>query len=175
MEGPPKNTDPTPSVKKVVFFGDQQTGKTMLVLRAADDTFSETYLPTIGVDFRIRTTDDGRLKFQMWDTAGQERFRTMTSSYYKSADLGVLVFDVSNKESFASLNKWHEDFLQNAKSEVVFLLIGNKNDLPRQVSYEEAEAWALQHNMLFLDFSAKDGDQKTIFSKLTEAVDKTCL
>jgi len=106
-------------------------GKSCLLLRFADDTFTESYIATIGVDFRFRTvTVDGqRIKLQIWDTAGQERFRTLTNAYYRGADGVMLVYDVTNQESFDHLEDWMEEVQRFEQQRTVKLLVGNKSDL----------------------------------------------
>ena len=96
---------------KLLLIGDSGVGKSCLLLRFADDTYTESYISTIGVDFKIRTIElDGKtIKLQIWDTAGQERFRTITSSYYRGAHGIIVVFDVTDQESFNNVKQWlHE-------------------------------------------------------------------
>ena len=93
---------------KLLMIGDSAVGKTSLLLRYANDTFSSTFITTIGIDFKIKTVDlDGRrVKLQIWDTAGQEQFRSMMYSYYKGAHGVVLVYDVTSRETFDSIAHW---------------------------------------------------------------------
>lgn len=101
---------------KVFLIGDSGVGKSCLLLRFADNTYSDTYICTIGIDFKIRTMQvDGKVcKLQIWDTAGQERFRTMTCSFYRGAMGIVIVFDVTDKESFNNVRHWAQEVEKHA-------------------------------------------------------------
>ena len=117
-------------------------------------------LPTIGVDFKIRTFDlNGKtVKLQIWDTAGQERFKTITSSYYKGAHGIILTYDITDKQSFRDIDNWLTEVEKHASENVNKLLVGNKCDLEqnRQVSYEEGKAYADQLGIKFIETSAKN-------------------
>ena len=93
---------------KLVLIGDSGVGKSCLLLRFADDSFTDSYISTIGVDFRFRTVtiDKKTVKLQIWDTAGQERFRTITSAYYRGAHGIIMVYDVTSEESFEHVEEW---------------------------------------------------------------------
>lgn len=127
---------------------------------AADDTYTESYISTIGVDFKIRTIDlDGKtVKLQIWDTAGQERFRTITSSYYRGAHGIIIVYDISDRESFDNVKQWLSEIDRYACENVNKLLVGNKCDMDskRQVEFDEAKAFADERSIPFLETSAKD-------------------
>jgi len=144
---------------KLLIIGDSGVGKSCLLLRFADDVFTESYISTIGVDFKIRTLElDGKtLKLQIWDTAGQERFRTITSSYYRGAHGIVVVYDITDMESFQNVTAWLHEIDRYASAGVNKLLVGNKSDLAakRQVTYEQAKEFADSMNMEFLETSAK--------------------
>ena len=130
-----------------------------MLLRFADDTYTSSYISTIGVDFKIRTIEiEGKtVKLQIWDTAGQERFRTITSSYYRGAHGIIVVYDVTDNESFEHVNQWLQEIDRYACEGVNKLLVGNKNDLTpkKAVEYNVAKEFAEQLNIPFLETSAK--------------------
>jgi len=115
---------------------------------------------SIGVDFKLKNIncDNKRVKLQIWDTAGQERFRTITTSYYKGAQAIVIVFDLTDKDSFDHLKSWLTDIDKHAKEGVLKILVGNKKDLinKRQISEELAKEFALKYGMTYIETSAKD-------------------
>ena len=113
---------------KLVLIGDTGVGKSCLLLRFADDAFTESYISTIGVDFRFRTVkiENKTFKLQIWDTAGQERFRTITSAYYRGADGIIMVYDVTDRESFDHIQDWLHEVNRYATEGTCKLLIGNK-------------------------------------------------
>jgi len=117
-------------------------------------------LPTIGVDFKIRTFDlnSKTVKLQIWDTAGQERFKTITSSYYKGAHGIIMTYDITDKQSFRDIDNWLAEVEKHASENVNKLLVGNKCDLEanRQVTYEEGKAYADQLGIKFIETSAKN-------------------
>jgi len=131
-----------------------------LLLRFADHTYTESYISTIGVDFKIRTIElDGKtIKLQIWDTAGQERFRTITSSYYRGAHGIIVVYDVTDVESFNNVKQWLNEIDRYATENVTKLLVGNKCDLvnKKAVDYETAKDFADKLNIPFLETSAKN-------------------
>jgi len=145
---------------KLLLIGDSGVGKSSLLVRFSDDTYSESYISTIGVDFKIRTIDiDGKsVKLQIWDTAGQERFRTITSSYYRGAHGIIIVYDVTDKESFQNVKHWLQEIDKYANEGVMKLLVGNKSDLQSKkvVTYDEAKELADSLGIGFLETSAKN-------------------
>ncbi|KAH9300567.1 hypothetical protein KI387_012150, partial [Taxus chinensis] len=145
---------------KLLLIGDSGVGKSCLLLRFADDSYLESYISTIGVDFKIRTVEqDGKtIKLQIWDTAGQERFRTITSSYYRGAHGIIVVYDVTDLESFNNVKQWLNEIDRYASENVNKLLVGNKCDLTanRAVEYETAKAFADEIGIPFLETSAKN-------------------
>ncbi len=145
---------------KLLLIGDSGVGKSCLLLRFADDTYTESYISTIGVDFKIRTIQlDGKtIKLQIWDTAGQERFRTITSSYYRGAHGIIVVYDTTDSETFEHVKTWLHEIDRYASENVNKLLVGNKSDLTskRQVETESAKEFAESVNIPFLETSAKN-------------------
>jgi len=116
--------------------------------------------PTVGVDFHAKVVkvNENPLKLQLWDTAGQERFRAITRSYYRNAVGGLLVYDITNKRSFENLNSWLSDATQSAEPhKLVFILVGHKadQDKNREVTKQEAMAFAADHDMNYIETSAK--------------------
>jgi len=145
---------------KLLLIGDSGVGKSCLLLRFADDTYTDSYISTIGVDFKIRTVDldTKTIKLQIWDTAGQERFRTITSSYYRGAHGIIIVYDITDKESFDNVRQWLFEIDRYASENVCKLLVGNKSDLSnkRAVEYDAAKAFADELTIPFLETSAKN-------------------
>lgn len=123
---------------KLLLIGDSGVGKSCLLLRFADDTYTESFISTIGVDFKIRTIDlEGKtVKLQIWDTAGQERFRTITSSYYRGAHGIIVVYDITDAESFANVRMWLKEVERYGSEGVSKLLVGNKSDLTSKRAVE---------------------------------------
>lgn len=156
---------------KVLLIGDSGVGKTCLLLKFTDDVFQTSYISTIGVDFRIKTIklDDGKIaKLQMWDTAGQERFRTITSSYYRGAHGVIIVFDVCDASSFDNVSMWIGEVERYAKPGVPMVLVGNKRDLleKREVSKEDAQAFADAKGLAYTEVSAKEDSAGTLLSEV---------
>jgi len=158
---------------KLVLVGDSGVGKSSVLLRFADDTFADAYLSTVGVDFRFRTVKVGKdtVKLQIWDTAGQERFRTITSAYYRGADGIVMIFDVTNMESFNHVNEWLIEVSRYAAEGTSRLLVGNKCDktAERVISTEKGKALADSLGIPFIETSAKEAiNVEQAFMTMTE-------
>jgi len=145
---------------KLLVIGDSGVGKSCLLLRFADDIYSETYISTIGVDFKIKTIDIGgkTVKLQIWDTAGQEKFRTITSTYYRGAHGIAIVYDVTDLTSFNHLNMWLQEIERSAKDSVSKIIIGNKSDMTskRVVETSSGKEFADKLGIPFLETSAKN-------------------
>ena len=155
----PVTDDSYEKLFKILLLGDSSVGKSSLFLSFMDKSWNETFVPTIGVDFKIKTinVNNMNIKFQVWDTAGQERFRTIISSYYKGAHGILLVYDITLKESFESLNDWLNEIKKNTSKNIVKVLIGNKIDLndKRVISFDEAKEFADNNSMKYIETSAK--------------------
>ena len=160
---------------KLVFIGDQSVGKTSIISRFQFDTFDDHYQTTIGIDFVSKTVpvDDGTVRLQLWDTAGQERFRSLIPSYIRDSHVAVVVFDITNRESFESTSKWIADVRAQRGNDVVIVLVGNKTDLAAQraVTTAELEARAAEQEIMFIETSAKEGfNIKLLFRRLATAL-----
>lgn len=146
-------------------------------MRFADSTFTGSFITTIGVDFKIRTivVNNERVKLQIWDTAGQERFRTITSTYYRGTHGVLVVYDVTNGETFANIQRWLKEIDQNCDV-VNRILVGNKDDNPEKkiVCTEDAQRFADQVGIKLFETSAKDNKNvDEMFMAITEQVLKT--
>lgn len=130
---------------KIVLIGDCGTGKTCVVQRFRSGTFIERHGNTIGVDFSMKTVliDGKKVKLQIWDTAGQERFRTITQSYYRSANGVIIVYDITKRSTFLNLQRWVEEVRRYTSSHVLVVVVGNKCDLEDSREVEKSEVQAL--------------------------------
>ncbi|KAI6215955.1 hypothetical protein M3Y94_00445800 [Aphelenchoides besseyi] len=157
---------------KIVLIGDIGIGKTCVVQRFKNGTFIEKQGTTIGVDFTMKTViiDGKRIKLQIWDTGGQERFRTITQSYYRSANGIILCYDITCRQSFDALHRWIEDVSKFAVPNVAKILIGTKEDLTDQrvVDADDGMNLCRSHNMIdFMEVSSKNNvNVDAVFTKL---------
>ena len=147
---------------KIIVIGESRVGKTSLIKRYTKDQFGGVYLTTVGIDFQDKTIEieDKKVKLQVWDTAGQERFRNVAKNYFQSSNGFLLVFDITDKESFQKLNDfWMDQLNTHAPKKAKSVLVGNKSDLAgqRQVSIEDAEEFAKDNNLKYYEVSAKEG------------------
>merc|ERR1712130_407521 len=154
-----------------VFLGDESVGKTSIITRFMYDHFDDSYQATIGIDFLSKTMylEDRVLRLQLWDTAGQERFRSLIPSYIRDSSVAIVVYDITNKTSFLNTHKWIEDVREERGDDVVIMLVGNKIDLSdhRQVTKNEGEEKSNQLGVMFMETSAKSGDNiKSLFRKV---------
>ena len=144
---------------KVLLLGNSDVGKSSLLLRFVDSLWNDAFVPTIGVDFKVKTLEinNKKVKMQIWDTAGQERFRTVVSTYFRGAHGILLIYDVTNKDSFKNLENWLIEIEKNSSDKVLKILLGNKCDLSddREIQTEEGQAFAIRNGMEFMETSAK--------------------
>lgn len=126
-----KNKNPHDIVLKVIIIGDSGVGKTNILTRYCEGIFKESYVATIGVDFKIKLIQHGdkKVKLQIWDTAGQERFKNITQTYYKGAAGIILVYAINNIESFRNLNSWIRQIENTSNEDSTVILLGAKSDL----------------------------------------------
>ena len=147
---------------KLIFLGDQNVGKTCILNRYVNNEFTENYQATIGLDFQSKNVTIGNqdLNILFYDTAGQEKFRSLIPLYTRDAKIILLVYDITCKESFLHLSDWLQELTNVNKEEVIFALVGNKNDLKdsRQVTFEEGQKYAEENNFIFQEISAKEND-----------------
>eukprot|EP00928_Gymnodinium_smaydae_P038180 TRINITY_DN26384_c0_g5_i1.p1 TRINITY_DN26384_c0_g5~~TRINITY_DN26384_c0_g5_i1.p1 ORF type:complete len:199 (-),score=64.36 TRINITY_DN26384_c0_g5_i1:136-732(-) len=147
---------------KLVLLGDASVGKSCLVVRFAKGEFYEYQEPTIGAAFMTQTVSLGSevVKFEIWDTAGQERYKSLAPMYYRGAAAAVIVYDITSKESFDAAKSWVAE-LQS--TDTLIALAGNKCDLEanRVVDTETAKAYAEEMNILFMETSARSGQNVT--------------
>jgi small GTP-binding protein len=145
---------------KILIIGESAVGKSCLLLRFAENKFTESFLTTIGIDFKVRHVeiDDAKVKLQIWDTAGQEKFRTITKAYYRGAHGIILVYDVTSTESFNQTRQWMQSIQENMSDPVAVIFVGNKCDMERTVLKEEAQELANEFGVEYFETSAKTGD-----------------
>lgn len=160
---------------KVLIIGDSGVGKSNLLLRFIKNEYSEHLKSTVGAEFssKLMTVDQVVVKVQIWDTAGQERYRSMTDIYYKGAKGVLIIFDLTNIESFNNINRWVDEFKMKSDSNSIMIMVGNKNDLieKRVVSRETAEIKAKQLSMAYFETSAKDNvNVELAFTVLVEKI-----
>jgi small GTP-binding protein len=162
---------------KLVLLGDTAVGKSCLVVRFVRDEFFEFQEPTIGAAFLTQTValDDSTVKFEIWDTAGQERYRSLAPMYYRGAAAAIVVYDITNQDSFAGAKSWVKELQRRGDPNVVIALAGNKADLEsrRKVEFEEANAYAEENGILHLETSAKNANNvKALFVEIAKKLPK---
>ena len=176
MTATPQSVNPEIPKYKLIFLGDQNVGKSCILNRFMNDTFTEEYQATIGLDFQSKNVqiDNQDIHLLLYDTAGQEKFRSLIPMYTRDSNIILLVYEINNKDSFLHLPDWINDLTNVNKDDVIFALVGNKIDLEesRQVSPEEGQKFAEEHGYIFQEVSAKTGDgfsdlfYKNLFEKI---------
>ena len=161
---------------KYIIIGDASVGKSNILLKYAHNQFKAEYQLTIGVEFGAKNIKikDKIYRIQIWDTAGQENFRSITRAYYKNSVCALVVYDITNRQSFENVNAWIEDCKSQSPSTILMALVGNKIDLDssRAVSTEEGEDFANMNGMPFFETSAKSGEN--IDSIFTNTATEIC-
>ncbi|KAK9809172.1 hypothetical protein WJX72_010637 [[Myrmecia] bisecta] len=142
---------------KLVLLGDMGAGKSSLVLRFVKGQFFDYQESTIGAAFLTKTMPEQNVKFEIWDTAGQERYHSLAPMYYRGAAAAVVVYDITNAESFTKAKTWAKELQRQGNPNMIMALAGNKADLAdtRAVTTEEAQAYADENGLFFWETSAK--------------------
>ena len=156
------NMNPEIPKYKLIFLGDQSVGKSCILNRFLNDTFIEDYQATIGLDFQSKNVqiDNQDVHLLLYDTAGQEKFRSLIPMYTRDANIILLVYDISNRDSFTNLSQWLKDLTNVNMEEVILCIVGNKIDLndKRAVNAEEGKKFAEERGFIFQEISAKTGE-----------------
>ncbi|XP_012138893.1 RAS oncogene family member Rab3 isoform X1 [Megachile rotundata] len=160
---------------KLLIIGNSSVGKTSFLFRYADDSFTSAFVSTVGIDFKVKTVfrHDKRVKLQIWDTAGQERYRTITTAYYRGAMGFILMYDITNEESFNSVQDWVTQIKTYSCDNAQVILVGNKCDMDeeRVISFERGKQLADQLGVQFFETSAKENiNIKTVFEQLVDII-----
>lgn len=160
---------------KILIIGNSSVGKTSFLFRYADDSFTSAFVSTVGIDFKVKTVirREKRMKLQIWDTAGQERYRTITTAYYRGAMGFILMYDVTNEESFNSVQDWVTQIKTYSWDNAQVILVGNKSDMEaeRVVTYDRGKQLADQLGLEFFETSAKENiNVKNVFERLVDII-----
>ena len=162
---------------KVITLGNSSVGKTSFLMKYIDNSFTLTYTTTLGVDFKqkkIKLKDGRDVRLRIFDTAGQERFKSVSVSFIKKADGVILIYDISDIESFEAVENWIKSIREIGKDNLPIILVGNKCDLSddkRKVSLKEGQDKASEFNIPFYETSCKEGiNIKEVFEKLIDDI-----
>ncbi|KAL5971318.1 Ras-related protein Rab-3 [Taenia solium] len=170
---------------KILIIGNSSVGKTSFLVRYAEDSFTSAFVSTVGIDFKVKTVfrQDKRVKLQIWDTAGQERYRTITTAYYRGALGFILMYDITNEDSFNAVRDWVTQIKTYSWDNAQVVLVGNKSDLAgeRQITTERGRALAdtlgksidlNRHiGLKFFETSAKDNvNVKAVFDLMVDII-----
>ena len=148
---------------KIIFLGDQYVGKSSILNRFYQDKFEQDYQATIGLDFHSKNVEikGTTIRLLLYDTAGQEKFKSLIPMYIRDANIIIVVYDITNKDSFTHTEHWVNETKDLKREDAIFVLVGNKTDLDdtRAVSHKEAEDFASEKGFLFHEVSAKTGEE----------------
>lgn len=162
---------------KYIIIGDPSVGKSNMLMKYVHNKFTDDYQATIGVEFGAKNIefDNQVFRIQIWDTAGQENFRSITRAYYKNSVCAIVVYDITNRTSFENVQNWIEDVRNQSPKTVFMVLVGNKTDLQdeRKVSTDEGREFATQNRLMFMETSAKTGDNiEKLFKNSAQEITK---
>ena len=162
---------------KFIIVGDSSVGKSNILLRFSRNIFDPVHQATLGIEFANKHVLYNNIDYlvQVWDTAGQENFRSVTRAYYKAAAVAMVVYDITNEESFEHIKQWIKDCKDLAPKSVQLVLIGNKIDLEdkRAIIEQRGIELAKENNMLFFETSALNGNGvENAFNKTIEVIDQ---
>ncbi|KAJ5069159.1 small rab-related gtpase [Anaeramoeba ignava] len=164
---------------KLLVVGDSAVGKTSLILRIIGEEWDSNITPTLAIDFfqKIQKLSNGKtVKIAIWDTVGQERFRTLTNSYYRGANGIILVYNVENRDTFDHLSSWIEEIRIHGGKKIPIIIVGNKIDQFRSVSFNEASIFASERDILYAETSSKTQfGVKEMFELFAEKIIETKL
>ncbi|BFY99749.1 hypothetical protein BsWGS_02789 [Bradybaena similaris] len=159
---------------KVLIIGNSGVGKTSFLFRYADNSFTDSFVSTVGIDFKVKSIlrNNRKIKLQIWDTAGQERYRTITTAYYRGAMGFVLMYDVTNEASFNAVQDWIYQIKLHSCTSVPIVIVGNKLDHPgRQVQQQEGQLLATSLGIDFFETSAKENlNVNAVFDRLIDLI-----
>lgn len=167
-----------PFLFKLVMVGESKVGKSSLILKMALNEFPQTYISTIGLDVKLLVFSHDKQrtsKVQLWDTAGPERFRAIVHASYRGCNGLIFVFDVTNRESFESLQNWHNNARETLGRRTLNMLIGNKIDLAsidRKVTQEEARGFAEERGMTYVEVSARNNSREELLIPIKDMVER---
>ena len=161
---------------KLIVIGDELVGKTSILNRFKSNQFNAIYEPTVGLEFQSIPIliDDQSVNLLLYDVSGQQKFRSLIPLYTSDVNIIFLIYDISKNESFNNIDRWYSSLNNINRSEVIFALVGNKSDLDylRKVNSEDAEKYANEHNFIFQEVSAMNGDgiQELFMNKLLDKI-----
>jgi small GTP-binding protein len=165
---------------KYILAGDSSVGKSSILQYYVNNSFNEMQTTTIGVDFGIKRVvfNDNNYKIRIWDTAGQEKFKSIVQTYFRDVIGAILVFDITDRNSFDNIISWIQTIRANSKNQIAFMLVANKSDLDsyRTISTLDAELFAKNNNMLYFETSAKKTTNiDAMFKTLTTHIQTTII